>query len=141
MQRCSNLLPGYENELPTNRLYEETPIWFRFDEQQRHAQRGGLSVLKSRSTDFSEALRRDAAQRRPEAAFGRLATTSTLRWPRQSIVSTGCIVLHPRAAVLAQGVSQHDRVRRPRLHETGNRWRHHPGGSTGALPESPAVTS
>lgn len=85
---------AYEIEVTTRRLYEETRIWFRFNEQQRRAQRDGLSVPQ---------LGVDGLQRRlfewmlrngdPKRWFGRLATTSTLRSLRQSIVSARGLVL------------------------------------------------
>jgi hypothetical protein len=83
-----------EIEVTTRRLYEETRIWFRFNEQQRRAHRDGLSVPQ---------LGVDGLQRRlfewmlrngdPKRWFGRLATTSTLRSLRQSILSGRGIVL------------------------------------------------
>lgn len=85
---------AWEIEVTNERLYEETRIWFRFDEQQRRTHRDGLSMpqlgvdgLKRR---FVEWTLRDGD---PKRWFGKRTLSSTLTTLRQGIDSTRGIVM------------------------------------------------
>jgi hypothetical protein len=83
-----------EIEVTTRRLYEETRIWFRFNERQRRTHRDGLSMpqagvdgLKRRLIEWTL---RDGD---PARWFGRRTINSTLKTLRQGIHSARGIVL------------------------------------------------
>jgi hypothetical protein len=83
-----------EIEITSRRLYEETRIWFRFNEAQRRAHRDGLSVpqvgidgLKRRLVEWTL---RDGD---PQRWFGRRTLSSTLKTLRRGIDSARGIVL------------------------------------------------
>lgn len=84
-----------EIEVTTRRLYEETRIWFRFNERQRrHTHRDGLSIpqagvdgLKRRLIEWTL---RDGD---PKRWFGRRTISSTLKTLRQGIDSARGLVL------------------------------------------------
>jgi hypothetical protein len=83
-----------EIEVTTRRLYEETRIWFRFNERQRRTRRDGLSMpqvgvdgLKRRLIEWTL---RDGD---PKRWFGRRTINSTLKTLRRGIHSARGIVL------------------------------------------------
>jgi hypothetical protein len=84
-----------EIEVTTRRLYEETRVWFRFNEEQRrHTHRDGLSIpqagidgLKRRLIEWTL---RDGD---PKRWFGKRTVDTTLRTLRQGIDSAQGIVL------------------------------------------------
>ena len=85
---------AWEIEVTSQRLYEETRIWFRFDEKQRRAHRDGLSMpqlgvdgLKRRLVEWT------LHNGDPEAWFGRRTTKATLKTLKQGIDSARGIVL------------------------------------------------
>jgi nitroreductase len=85
---------AWEIEATTPRLYEETRIWFRFDERQRRAHRDGLSVpqlgvdgLKRRLIEF--ALRNG----NPKQWFSPRSIRSSLKSYRGGIDSAKGVVL------------------------------------------------
>jgi hypothetical protein len=91
-ERC--FYRAWEIEATTPRLYEETRIWFRFDEKQRRALRDGLSVpqlgvdgLKRRLIEF--ALRNG----NPKQWFSPRSIRSSLKNYRGGIESAKGVVL------------------------------------------------
>jgi hypothetical protein len=85
---------AWEIEATTPRLYEETRIWFRFDEKQRRAHRDGLSVpqlgmdgVKRRFIEF--ALRKG----NPKQWFSPRSIRSSLKSYRTGIESARGVIL------------------------------------------------
>jgi hypothetical protein len=83
-----------EIEVTTPRLYEETRIWFRFDEQQRRTQRDGLSVAQAGvdgvKRRLAEWMLRDGD---PARWTSRSNLNSTLKILRKGIDSARGIIL------------------------------------------------
>jgi hypothetical protein len=85
---------AWEIEATTPHLYEETRIWFRFNEEQRQRKRDGLSIpqlgidgLRRRLTEWT--LRNGD----PKRWFSSLSIRSTLRSNRKAIESAKGVVL------------------------------------------------
>jgi hypothetical protein len=85
---------AWEIEATTPRLYEETRIWFRFNEEQRQTKRDGLSIpqlgtdgLKRRLTEWS--LRNG----HPKRWFSSLSIRSSLKSTRKAMDSAKGVVL------------------------------------------------
>jgi hypothetical protein len=83
-----------ETEVSSRRLYEETRIWFRYDERQRRAHSDGLSMLQmgvdGMKRRLVEWVLRDGD---PKRWFGRSTRRSTLTILRQGVDSSRRIVL------------------------------------------------
>lgn len=84
-----------EIEVATRRLYEETRIWFRFNERQRrHTHRDGLSIPQAGVDGLKRRLiERTLRDGDPKRWFGRRTIGSTLKTLREGIDSARGLVL------------------------------------------------
>ena len=85
---------AYEIEVKTRHRWEETRLWWRFNEQQRRTLRDGLSVPQSGVDGLKRyIIERSMRNGDPKRWFGRFSTRSTLSTLRKGFASARAVVL------------------------------------------------